>query len=84
MAVLTIKTYPDETLLALVGAASELTGTPTPDLLRAFGEFLVPDLLKIYRQAIKPEWGILDMLENAEEKMHAAVRQKDEFATPPR
>ena len=41
-------TYPDADLFALVRAASELTGRPESELLRAFGRFVFPDLARVY------------------------------------
>ncbi len=81
---LVTEAYPDQELVALVGAASQLLQKPVPDILQAFGEFIVPDLAKIYRALIKPEWGLLDLLENTESVIHTTIRLKDPAAEPPR
>ena len=75
--------YPTQELEAIVEAASSLTGKSRFDLHVKFGEFLVPDLLLIYKKHIKPEWKTYQMLENTEFAMHGAVRKEDERASPP-
>lgn len=80
---LATETYPDEQLTALVGAAVRLTGMPAPQLLERFGEFIVPDLVKVFGAFIKREWTALDLLENTELVIHRAVRLQDAKATPP-
>jgi predicted hydrocarbon binding protein len=79
---LAFQSYPDEEAVALVSAASRKTGRPVRFLLEDFGEFIVPNLLKIYRGSIKPGWTILDVVENVE-SIHDRVR-RDPHATPPR
>lgn len=75
--------YPTSELEAIVQAASTLTGLSRYDLQLKFGEFLVPDLLLIYKKHIKPEWRTYELLENTELSMHSAVRQQDERSNPP-
>lgn len=77
------QTYSDQEILALVTAASQKTGLPAQVLLEGFGEFIVTDLVTIYRSMIKPEWRTLDLIENTESSMHKAVRLRDRGATPP-
>lgn len=75
--------YPVGELEAIVHAASVLTGMTRFDLHEKFGEFLVPDLLLIYKKHIKPEWKTYQMLENTEHAMHKAVRNEDDRTNPP-
>ncbi|HEV8456008.1 MAG TPA: heme NO-binding domain-containing protein [Gemmatimonadales bacterium] len=75
--------YPDEELVALVTAAVELSGVPAPTLLEQFGEFIVPDLLKVYGGFVDRRWTALDLLANTEVVIHRAVRLRDPRATPP-
>lgn len=75
--------YPDSEVLTIVDTASKATGLGTADILEDFGEFLVPDLLKIFASSVKPEWKTLDMLENIENTIHRAVRAREPSATPP-
>lgn len=76
-------TYPDSEAVALVNAASALTGTPASELLEAFGEALVPGLLQIYGRMLKPDWKTLDVLEYTESAIHAVVRRQSPGAQPP-
>ncbi|WP_347156508.1 heme NO-binding domain-containing protein [Pontibacter chitinilyticus] len=76
--------YPVRELFALVHTASALTGLPVHELLERFGEFLVPDLLLIYKKYIHPDWRTYDMLLNTEIAMHGAVRREDARTTPPK
>jgi Haem-NO-binding len=76
-------TYPDSEAVALVNAASALTGTPASDLLEAFGEALVPGLLQMYGRMLKPAWKTLDVLEYTETAIHAVVRRQSPGAQPP-
>lgn len=80
---LPINAYPDEELLAIVSAATEITGTPREELLTDFGQFAVQDLLHRYRAFLEEEWTALDVLENTEETMHKAVRLQEDDAEPP-
>jgi predicted hydrocarbon binding protein len=75
--------YPDAEAVALVSAASAATGVPVRGVLEDFGEFIAPDLLKMYRSLVRPEWRTLDFLEKTEETIHRAVRLKDAAAAPP-
>src|SRR6516225_9622991 len=46
--------YPDEEMLALVGAASRLLNMPAGAVLEAFGEFVAPELIRLYARLIEP------------------------------
>ena len=80
---LATESYPDEELFALVGAAEKLSGVPAQNLLLQFGEFIVPDLLKVFGAFVDKRWRALDMLENTESVIHRAVRLQDANAAPP-
>jgi predicted hydrocarbon binding protein len=84
MSNLATESYPDEELFALVAAAERLTGTPARELLEQFGEFIVPDLIKVYGAFLEKKWTALDMLENTESVIHRAVRLQDPNAEPPK
>ena len=47
--------YPDADIAALVTQAVTMTGKPASELLEDFGEFMVPDLIDMYRPLLKPE-----------------------------
>ncbi len=75
--------YPDEELLALVGAACEVTGKPATEVVEGFGEYIVPGLVKSFGAQINPSWKALDLFEHTEATIHRAVRIKSPGATPP-
>jgi hypothetical protein len=77
------KIYPDSDATSIVQAACKALNAEPAAVLEAFGEFIAPNLLKIYAASIKPEWKVLDLLQHTEEKMHRAVRFSDHKATPP-
>lgn len=76
--------YSDEELVRLVSTASKMTGIPTTDLQEAFGDFIAPELLKLYSTQINPTWRTLDVIEKTESFVHRAVRLKVPGAEPPR
>lgn len=61
----------------------KLSNVPLDKHLLQFGEFIVPDLLKVFKHLINPDWRTLDLLENVEGTMHKAVRVNNPGATPP-
>ena len=76
---------PDEDMAWLVAYASGKIGRPLQAVLEDFGEFIAPDLLGgLYGLLIKPEWDVLDFLENTESAIHTVVRARDATASPPR
>jgi hypothetical protein len=79
-----LRSYPDEQLMGLVGAAVELTKIDLRVLLEAFGEYLAPRYIALYGKLLKPEWRTLDVLEHAENTIHRVVRMREPGALPPR
>lgn len=77
------ETYPTKELFAIVNTASQATKVPVFDLMENFGEFLVPDLLLIYKKYVQQGWRTYEMLLNTEAAMHGAVRKTDSRADPP-
>jgi len=80
---LAIQEYPDAEVVALVVAASSMTGLPVAEVLEDFGEFIVPDLVKMYGHLLRPGWGAIDVIENTEATVHSVVRVKNPGAKPP-
>ena len=80
---LPIQDYSDADAMALVGAASVVTGLPVASVLEDFGEFIVPDLIKMYGHLLKPEWNTIDVIDNTEQTVHSVVRIKNPGAKPP-
>jgi len=80
---LAFRTYPDQEIIALVSAASKMMGTSVSAILEDFGEFIAPNLMKMYRHLIEPNWGTLDLIEHTEETIHHVVRAREPGAQPP-
>ena len=79
-----VSTYPDTEAVALVTAASATTGLPADTVLQGFGEFIAPDLLRMYGSLLPREWKTLDILEHTEETIHRVVRAQTPGADPPK
>lgn len=77
------RTYPDEHVMAVVGALADATDTEVRVLLEDFGAFLAGGLLRVYQPLIATEWRTLDVIEHVEEQVHTAVRLRDPTAGPP-
>ncbi|HYF04345.1 MAG TPA: heme NO-binding domain-containing protein [Patescibacteria group bacterium] len=77
------QTYPDKEAAGIIAAAVSATGLKSNTLLEDFGEFMVPDLMKVYAKYIKPEWRTFEMLEFTESVMHKAARQENPGTQPP-
>ncbi|QJX48359.1 heme NO-binding domain-containing protein [Hymenobacter taeanensis] len=75
--------YPDEHMYALVGQAAQMTGLSADELHEKFGEYLVPDLMYMYKRLVQPEWKTLDMIEHTENTMHRQVRSEHTENAPP-
>ncbi len=75
--------YPDSDVVTLVTTASRMTGTPVPQLLEDFGEFIAPNLVNMYRPLLDPRWRTLDLLEHTERTIHSVVRMRNPGASPP-
>ncbi len=78
-----VRDYSDDDVLAIVGAASRALNQPAAAIVEAFGEFIAPELIKLYRKIIPAEWKTLDLIENTESVIHTAVRAGNPGATPP-
>jgi hypothetical protein len=78
-----VQDYPDAEAMALVLAASSLTGKPVAALLEDFGEFIVPELMKMNGHLLLPQWKTLDVIEHTEATIHKVIRVKNPGATPP-
>lgn len=81
---LTGGTYRDEDAKAIVSEASTLTGTPVEQILEDFGEFLAPNLMKLYGSLVEPRWKTMEMLLHTEETIHRVIRLRNRGAQPPK
>lgn len=78
-----IKEYPDKEAVAIIAAAAKALKTEVNAILIDFGEFIAPDLLKLYHRMVKPEWKTLDLIQNTEDTIHQVVRLRNPGAKPP-
>lgn len=76
--------YPDDEALALLSALAARLQEPLQSVLESLGEFIVPDLLRMSRYWVKPEWKTLDLIENTEHTIHETLRQEGSQTNPPR
>jgi len=70
-----VGTYPDEELLALVNAASSLTNTPPIDLVRSFGEFMIGGFKKNHSLFFDQHDNLRDFLLSVDQVIHVEVRK---------
>lgn len=75
--------YPTQELVDIVHAAAIRDGVAANELLEQYGEFLVPDLLLVYKKYVQAEWRTYELLLHTEASMHGAVRQTDNRTNPP-
>lgn len=80
---LPIQEYPDGEMMKIVEAVSSWKSKDPSVLLEGFGEFIVPALLNMYKNLIRPEWKTLELIENTEETIHKVVRLQNPGASPP-
>lgn len=78
-----LDTYPDAEVAPLATAIAQRMGLELPLLLEEFGEFITPDLLRMYGSLLNPEWRTLDVIENTEVTIHRVVRMRERNARPP-
>ena len=77
------QSYPLADMNAIIDAASKKTSISPNQLKENFGEFMVPDLFRLYANYLRPEWKTFDVLINTEKVMHGAVRNLNSSAEPP-
>ncbi len=80
---LPVSEYPDAEVVALVKTAAEMTKKEPNAVLEDFGEFIAPDLIRMYEAVVDPKWKTLDVIEHTEEAIHRVVRVKNTGARPP-
>ena len=77
------KNYPASEMDSIINTATNYTGLSKNDLQEKLGEYLVPDLLNIFKSHLNPAWKTFGLLENTELVMHKAVRKQANQANPP-
>lgn len=81
---LPVQQYPDDELRALVRVFSLRTGGDPDAVLQELGEFMAPELMRMYGSLLHRSWTTLDVVENTEETIHRVVRARNAGARPPR
>ncbi|MGQ0544832.1 MAG: heme NO-binding domain-containing protein [Betaproteobacteria bacterium] len=76
--------YPDEEAFALLAGLSMKLQQPVGTVLEDFGEFVVPDLLRMSRYWLQPEWRTLEVIANTEQTIHETLRSEGSNTNPPR
>jgi len=79
-----VGTYDHHELLRLVTNLSRETGTPVPDLVRAFGQYLFGRFFVTYPQFFEGIEHAFDFLKNIERYVHVEVRKLYPDAELPR
>ncbi len=70
-----VGTYPHGEMLALVDALAEASGTPAPDLVRAYGKHLFGRFAQAYPRFFKDVTDSIQFLAGIEDVIHAEVRK---------
>jgi hypothetical protein len=79
---LPVEDYPDSEAAALVAEARERTGLELDALFQQLGEFMAPDLVRMYGSLLDRAWKTLDVIENAPGTMERVMRAR-KIATSP-
>ncbi len=70
-----VGTYSDEELFDIVTTLSEMTDIPVPDLIEAYGEYLMPQLVNKYPTFKKEGMHLKEFLLSIEDIIHVEVRK---------
>lgn len=68
-----VGTYDHHEMLALVTQLSEKTGTPVPELVKAFGQYLFGRFVELYPAFFEGVEGAFSFLDRIEEHVHVEV-----------
>ena len=74
---LPVQEHPDAEALALVAEIGARMGLDGDALLQQLGEFMAPDLLRMYGSLLKREWRTLDVVEHTEATVHRVMRARN-------
>ncbi|HEY4650432.1 MAG TPA: heme NO-binding domain-containing protein [Pontibacter sp.] len=75
--------YPVSELYTIMSAAARLQGIPDPEFQERFGNFLVPDLLLVFKRFVNPDWRTYDMLQYIGSHMHGGIKKENDQTNPP-
>jgi hypothetical protein len=68
--------YPDAEASAQLAALASALHEPLGDVIESLGEFIAPDLLRMARYWIEPQWKTLDLIANTELTIHETCARK--------
>lgn len=74
---LLVQEHPDAEAMALIAETAARTGLEPDALLQQLGEFMAPDLLRMYGSLLRREWRTLDVVEHAEATVHRVKRARN-------
>ncbi|RAU81965.1 heme NO-binding domain-containing protein [Pontibacter arcticus] len=75
--------YPVAELFDIISEGAAITGVSNPEFQEKFGEFLVPDLLLVFKKFIDPNWKTYDMLQYISTHMHGGIKKENSLSNPP-
>lgn len=75
--------YPVAELFTIMEAGARVEGISYPEFQQSFGEFLVPDLLLVFKRFVNPAWKTYDMLLHIGSHMHGSIKQENTKTNPP-
>ncbi|HET9316324.1 MAG TPA: heme NO-binding domain-containing protein [Vicinamibacteria bacterium] len=74
---LPVQEHPEAEAMALMAEVGARTGLDEDALLQLLGEFMAPDLLRMYGSLLRREWKTLDVVEHTESTIHRVMRARN-------
>ncbi|WP_460920098.1 heme NO-binding domain-containing protein [Pontibacter brevis] len=75
--------YPVQELFRIMAAAAQKQEVSYDEFQERFGEFLVPDLLLVFKRFVDPAWRTQETLLHIGTHMHGGIRKENEATNPP-
>ncbi len=70
-------------MFALIFHASKILKKTYPEILENLGERMAPNLIKMYKVFLNPEWKTLDLVRNCDDFVHRIIRITNPGLNPP-
>jgi hypothetical protein len=77
---LPVQEHPEAEAIAIMAEIGVRTGLEGDALLQLLGEFMAPDLLRMYGSLLRREWKTLDIVEHTETTIHRVMRARNPAA----
>lgn len=74
---LPVQEYPDDDLNELIAEILDRTGFAADIFLQQLGEFMAPDLLRMYGSLLDREWKTLDIVQHVDSTVHRVMRARN-------